>query len=294
VRAHEHLQVLLRGEAPTSRPGARPVQRDHTLGRGAGQPASRSGTSTCGSTMVNQEPDRDTTRYASAPPARLGPAALGRHMRPTDRPDRVATANWPAGTCADPVRAESFQPAPRRPRYPAAAGSSHTRPTAPTKLGGPCQRGDRVVQRLGQAGSSRLPTGWQAKSAGGRRVLRHIDQVRPQLVVAGTARPAPSAGRPAAARRARGAAGGRAAVVGDRDHRGERDRVSRRSAGQAKAASPCRRSATTGAAYSKQLPHARGPGCATVAWGRLRGPDAWRSPRPSRRRCRPPVQAMPA
>ena len=205
----EHLEVALGGEAVGLPRLGRQVEDEHPPGAGAAAAAaSRSGTSRCGSTLVNHEPGPSTTQSA----ARTAATRLraGRRLRRQQR-----DAAHPAGRRSPPrpVRARRTTPAVDRSRPSASMSSGttdigSTRPCDAEQPGHPVEADDR----------SRRAAPTARRSAGCRRSARaalpHCGTgAAPPRSRCGPsrrrrrARPAPSAGRRAAARRARAAAG---------------------------------------------------------------------------------------
>ena len=258
--AAQHLEVLLRGEAGRSPPAAAARLRStRTRARGRrAAPSRSSGTSRCGRTLVNHEPGPRTTQSAAC-----------------DRLDRLA--GRPAGR---PARAGRRRPGPRRWRPRPGRGPSRgsalagraatsaamssgaaaigsTRPCAPSSRPTWSRPATGSPSSCHSATISRLPTAWPSSVAvAGEAVLRDLaPQSAPVVVAAQRGQRHPQVtGRQAAELAAQPAA--RAAVVGDRDDRGQLGR-SRAAARAARRPGRGRR-------------RARPPGRAVVGRGRRR------------------------
>ena len=185
----------------------------------------RSGTSRCGITLVNQEPGPSTTQSAPATAATASGQAggAGRHQRAPrrTRPAVVATATWPR------IRRTRAGSASSSPTTSASMSSGRgligsTRPLRAEQPADRVQRGHRVAQRLPRPAISRLPTACPASSPAPPKRCCSTPRPGPAPVVVAAQRGQRHpqvAGRQHAELAAQPAA--RAAVVGDRDDRGD-------------------------------------------------------------------------
>ena len=302
----EHREVVLRAEPAVSPSCGSRLSTTHDPGVGARRAPSRSaGTSRCGITEVNHEPGPE--HHPVGVRDRLDRLRAGRRVGGYERapsrssPSVVATSTWPR-TVWSSGRVAGSRPAHlggdvHRGHAPSAA------PDPGRRAGGRPSRGPSTWSPSSSHSPtmSRLPTTWPCISpVAGEAVLQHLGPGAPPVVVAAERgeRHPQVAGRQHAELAAQPA--GRAAVVGDRDDRGQRRRRSgRRRAAAARAergGSPWPppsgdhrlggRRVAIGSLPPQVAVHARG------RRRRARGAGATISSDIATLRCLPPVQPM--